>query len=85
MISKMSRIQDLRIKKGLSQSQLAKAADMNYRVLQDYEIRHKKIEGAKLKTLINLANALNCQIYELLEDEELKRLMQDYEESIVNE
>lgn len=37
------------------------------------------------KTLADLANLLNCQIYELLEDEKLRKLMWDYEESIVNE
>lgn len=81
----MGKLQDLRKGAGLTQKELADKAGMKYKILQQYEINYRHIDGARLGTLINLANALNCQIYELLEDEELKRLVQNYEESIVNE
>ena len=80
----MGKLQELRKGAGLTQKELADKAGMKCKILQQYEIDYRHIDGARLETLISLANALNCQIYELLEDDELKRLMKDYEESIVN-
>ncbi len=81
----MGKLQDLRKGAGLTQKELADEAGMKCKILQQYEIGYRHIDGARLETLISLANALNCQIYELLEDEKLRKLMRDYEESIVNE
>lgn len=48
------RLKALREDRGLSQSQLAKKADINSRVLQTYEQDDRDIAGAKLKTLLKV-------------------------------
>lgn len=65
-------LKEIREKQGLSQSQLAKKAKINFRTLQYYEQGFRDINGAKLDTLINLALALNCNIRDILTSAELK-------------
>lgn len=65
-------LQEARKAKGYSQSQLAEIAGVNIRTLQYYEQGVKDINGAKLHTLLNLANALDCHISDIVTDEKLK-------------
>lgn len=65
-------LKEIREKQGLSQSQLAKKANISLRTLQHYEQQTSNIDGAQLDTLINLALALNCNIKDLLNNPELK-------------
>lgn len=65
-------LHEMRIKAGLSQSQLAERSGVNVRTLQSYEQGEKNIDGAKLNTLINLSNALGCKIRDIVTDEKLK-------------
>lgn len=62
---------------GLSQSQLAKKSGVNVRTIQFYERNEGSIDGAKLNTLIELSNVLNCGITDLLDSEELKKKCED--------
>lgn len=71
----------LRERSGMSQSQLAKAAGVNYRTLQDYDMGKSNIDGAKLKTLLSLCLTLGCRLDELVEDPELINLINAYEEA----
>ena len=64
----MSKLQELRKKKGLSQSQLAAAANMSKRTLQHYEQGLRDINKAQLQTAVALANALDCKAEDLLEE-----------------
>lgn len=65
-------LQDVRISKGLSQTELANLSGVNIRTLQSYEQGLKNIDGAKLDTLLNLSSTLNCNISDILESESLK-------------
>lgn len=65
-------LKDARKRKGLSQSQLAEAANVNVRTLQYYEQGVKDINGAKLNTLLNLSRALECPISDIVTDPALK-------------
>ena len=76
-----SNLQNTRLSREMSQSQLAKAAGVNYRTLQDYEMGRSNIDGAKLKTLLSLCLTLNCRLDELIEDPELVNLIKSYEEA----
>lgn len=64
-------LQEIRKARGLSQSQLANKAKVNFRTLQYYEQGATDINGAKLSTLIKLAQALECKITDILSDKEL--------------
>lgn len=53
-------LKKLRIKNGLSQSQLAKASGVPLRTIQQYEQRQKDINKARAEYLIMLSSVLNC-------------------------
>ena len=73
----MSKLQELRKKFNLSQSELSKIANIKVRTIQMYEQLESPIESAGLDKLIPLALALNCKISDLLENEELKTKAQE--------
>lgn len=64
-------LQNLRQKKGLSQSMLSAKSGVKTRAIQGYEQRDRRIEGAKLDTLCRLCFALDCKIDDILDDKEL--------------
>lgn len=65
-------IQEIRKKRGLSQSQLAEKCGISVRMLQHYEQGYKNIDHAKLDTICNIALALECPIEDVLVNPELK-------------
>lgn len=63
------KLQEIRKASGMSQSQLAKAADVNVRIIQDYEQGRRGINKAEAFTVYKLSIALNCTMEDLLEIE----------------
>lgn len=59
-------LKDYRIKKGLSQSQLAAASGVNVRMIQYYEQGAKDINKASAETLYKLSEALGCRMEDLI-------------------
>lgn len=57
----------MRMKNGLSQSQLAKASGVPLRTIQQYEQRQKDINRARAEYLIALSSALGCSPASLIE------------------
>lgn len=72
------RLKDLRETRGLSQSQLAAAAGIGTRVLQNYEQGARDLNGAKLATLLKLCNALECKLADIITDEETQEQLKEY-------
>ena len=68
-------LQEMRKKAGLSQSQLAEKSGIKLRTIQCYEINNRDIDGASLETLLKLAYALNCKVIDILNSNELKKLL----------
>ena len=68
----MSKLKDIRKSKNLSQSQLSKKSGVNLRMLQFYEQGVKDINMTAGITLYKLAQALDCNVEELLEIDTLK-------------
>lgn len=64
-------LQEMRKKRGYSQSELAAASGVKVRTLQAYESGLNNINQANLTTLCNLAIALDCRITDILTDKEL--------------
>lgn len=64
----MSRLQEMRTRAGISQSELAKRSGVGVRLIQDYEQKHKNIDGAKIATLAALSRALECRITDIMEN-----------------
>lgn len=63
-----SKLKTIRKLQGLSQSQLAKLSGVKLRSIQMYEQKQNDIDKAQANTLFALANALNCNIEDLLEN-----------------
>ena len=72
-------LQRLRKEAGLSQSQLAKKAGIRVQVLQQYEQGVRDLNGAKLATLLQLCNALECRLADIVTDEETLELLKAYD------
>lgn len=66
-----TKLQKLRVKKGLSQGGLAAVSGVPIRTIQCYEQQTRPIDGARLNSLCDLALALNCKIEDIIEDKTL--------------
>ena len=64
----ITNLKKIRQANGLSQSELAKKSDVELRSIQMYEQRRNDINKAQGETLYKLANALGCNIEDLLEN-----------------
>ena len=63
----VSNLKTLRIKSGLSQSQLAQMSEIPVRTIQQYEQKQKNINAARAEYIIKIAKVLNCGTEDLLE------------------
>lgn len=70
-LDKGSKLRILRVKRGLSQSELAEKSDVPIRTLQKYENNYQSIDTAKLNTMCQLSAALDCKITDILESDKL--------------
>ena len=61
-----SRLKELRLSKGLSQSKLATESGVSVRLIQDYEQGSKNIYGGSALTILKLAQALDTSVEYLL-------------------
>ena len=61
-----SRLKFMREEKGLSQSELAKASGVTLRNIQAYEQGYKDINKAQVITVLQLSEALECDIYNII-------------------
>ena len=76
----MRKLKIMRTGAGLSQRQLSELSGVNLRTIQDYESNGGQvIDKANLRTLLNLAKALGCNIKDILEDVELAELYEEVE------
>ncbi len=64
-------LQRMRVRKGLSQSELSAQTGISLRTIQCYERASRIVDNAGLKVLCTLSMHLNCRPDELLEDREL--------------
>ena len=65
-------LQDMRKKKNYTVKELGAISGVNYRSLQNLECEFRNINTANLDTLCRLAIALDCTLFDILTDEELK-------------
>ena len=65
-----SRLKFMREEKGMSQSDLAKASGVPVRNIQAYEQGYKEINKAQVITVLQLAEALDCDVYDIINPRE---------------
>ena len=74
----MSKLKTKRMETGLSQSQLAKKAQLNVRTLQHYEQGSKIFDHARIDTIIRVCLTLNCKFEDIIESQEYIDLFNEY-------
>lgn len=67
----MDKLKQMRMKSGLSQAQLSKAAGVPLRTIQMYECGQRNIDNACLDILCKLASTIGCTLFDILEDDAL--------------
>lgn len=65
-------LQDVRKKKNLTAKELGAISGLNYRTLQNLESGFRNINTTTLDTLCSLAIALDCTLFDIITDENLK-------------
>lgn len=70
-LDKGSKLRRLRVKRGLSQRDLATKSNVPLRTIQKYENSESPIDGTKLNTMCQLCIALDCNIPDILESDDL--------------
>ena len=66
------KLQEIRKKRGYSQSELSLLTNISVKTIQKYEIGERNIDGAKLETLCDLAIVLDVDICDIIESPKLK-------------
>ena len=64
-----SNLQRLRKQTGMTQKELAVAADVSLRMVQLYEQRRQDIRKAEVASLLRLAGVLGCEVKDLMDGE----------------
>ena len=65
-----SRLKFMREDKGMSQNDLAVASGVPKRVIQAFEMGYRDINKAQVLTVLALSEALECDVYEILNPRE---------------
>lgn len=65
-----SRLKFIREKRDMTQAELATRSGVNLRSIQNYEQGFKDINGAKVTTVLALADALECDVYEIVQPDD---------------
>ena len=63
-----TKLQIMREKRNLTQKELAEKAGVNFRTFQRYDAADKSLSGAAAATVLKIADALECDPHEILED-----------------
>lgn len=73
-----TKLKAARVAAGVTQSALADAADLNVRTLQHYEQGYKPFDNARLDTILKVCLALDCDLSDVLDNEDYIALWNDY-------
>lgn len=78
-VMKENKLKAMREAKGLSQSQLAKKSGVHLRTLQYYEQGRLSFDRCRIDKICAVALALDCNIEDLMEGENVKDLLKAYQ------
>ena len=67
-MEKRNRLKFMREMVGMSQSALAEKSGVSLRLIQAYEQNYKDINKAQVITVLSLAEALECDVYDIIND-----------------
>lgn len=81
LIKEKTKLKAMRIKAGLSQSELAVKSGISLRTLQAYEQGYKTFDNARIDTLLKVALACECKLEDIIENEDYLDLLHKYNKS----
>ncbi len=67
-------LKTLRELKGISRKELADQTGLSYRSIQDYEQGHKDLGAAKARTVLRMAQVLDCSVEDLISEVDFSEL-----------
>lgn len=67
-------LKTLRELKGISRKELAEQTGLSYRSIQDYEQGHKDLGAAKARTVLRMAQVLDCSVEDLISEVDFSEL-----------
>lgn len=73
-----TKLKAARLAAGLTQAKLSELTGINAGTLKHYEQGSKPFDGAKFGTIIKTALVLNCSVGDLIENEEVIDLFEEY-------
>lgn len=65
-MEKRNALKWMRESKGMTQAELAEKSGVNLRTIQNYEQEFKDIHNGKVVTVLRIAEALDCDVYDIL-------------------
>lgn len=74
-----TKLKSMRVAANMSQSELATATGLNVRTLQHYEQGSKNFDSAHITTLLKVCIALKCDLYDIIQSDEIKELYKQYQ------
>lgn len=73
----MNKLKQIRESTGRSQSQFAQDVGISKRVYQNYEQGQRRIDGAKIDTLLKISIAAKCRISDIIDDTQLAKSLKE--------
>lgn len=64
-------LKEIREKRQMTQSKLAKECNVSLRTIQNYESGNRNIDNANIEILVDLSNVLECKVSDILTNKEL--------------
>lgn len=78
------KLKEVRLKSGLSQSELSSKSNINLRMIQHYEQEVKNLNNARLDILLRLCITLNCKLEDILTDTNYLELLKEYKKDTIS-
>lgn len=63
----MTKLKKIRLSKNISREKLSEISGISIRTIEGYEQKRRNINNSSVNTMIKLAEALECDLFELME------------------
>ena len=63
----MTKLKKIRLSKNISREKLSEMSGVSIRTIEGYEQKRRNINNSSVNTMIKLADALECDLFELIE------------------
>ena len=64
----MTKLKKIRLSKNISREKLSELSGISIRTIEGYEQKRRNINNSSVNTMIKLADALGCDLFDILEN-----------------